>query len=462
MKKLKTLICFAVFAVAMLLSVWAITPLTAYAIDQDYNITIADKDGSTTVGVDITTENYEDVLGDGTVSYDPTTNTLTLNNYVYNGEGLGGDGVPCAITADTPIEGLTIVLVGTNSITVSGGGSAGMAFFGGGGLTVKGNGSLFINAGAYGIVLVESSDGIKIDGGNIHITTTEAMSAGIMALDFVMTSGDLKITASTIGIGTSKIDGICINGGSVEIGTAVGGYAFIYLDNEHATLNPVKPDTSNYVGDYNMTAGVNTNGSDASEFNEGFLTSYKYIKIASVHIHDYGTTWKSDENNHWNECACGDKANKAAHSGGTATCTEKAVCAICNTAYGNTAAHSHGSEWKTDANEHWNECACGDKANKAAHTDSNNDGKCDTCEYQMTNGGGNTETPDNPDNPNNTLDNPNNTPDDPSDDKDGLGAGAIVGIVIGSVAVVGIGGFALFWFVIKKKSFADLIAIFKK
>jgi len=44
----------------------------------------------------------------------------------------------------------------------------------------------------------------------------------------------------------------------------------------------------------------------------------------------------------------------------------------------------------------------------------------------------------------------------------GLGAGAIVGIVIGSVAVVGLGGFSLFWFVIKKKSFADLIAVFKK
>ena len=44
----------------------------------------------------------------------------------------------------------------------------------------------------------------------------------------------------------------------------------------------------------------------------------------------------------------------------------------------------------------------------------------------------------------------------------GLSAGAIVGIVIGSVAVVGIGGFSLLWFVIKKKSFADLIAVFKK
>ena len=123
-------------------------------------------------------------------------------------------------------------------------------------------------------------------------------------------------------------------------------------------------------------------------------------------------------------------------------------------------AHTdYSTAWKTDEGEHWNECACGDKANKAAHTDSNNDGKCDTCEYQMTNGGGNAETPDNP---NNTPDNPNNTPDDPSDDKDGLGAGAIVGIVIGSVAVAGVGGFALFWFVIKKKTWAEFLAILKK
>ena len=109
--------------------------------------------------------------------------------------------------------------------------------------------------------------------------------------------------------------------------------------------------------------------------------------------------------------------------------------------------HDYGSEWKTDANEHWNECACGDKANKAAHTDSTGDGKCDTCEYQMTNGGGNTETPDNPDS---TPDNPNNTPGDPSDDNDGLGTGAIIAIVLGSLAVLG-GGFAVYWFVIRKR-----------
>ena len=45
--------------------------------------------------------------------------------------------------------------------------------------------------------------------------------------------------------------------------------------------------------------------------------------------------------------------------------------------------------------------------------------------------------------------------------KDGLSGGAIAGIVIGSVAVAGIGGFAIFWFAVKKKTFADLIAAIK-
>ena len=45
--------------------------------------------------------------------------------------------------------------------------------------------------------------------------------------------------------------------------------------------------------------------------------------------------------------------------------------------------------------------------------------------------------------------------------KDGLSGGQIAGIVIGSVAVAGIGGFAIFWFAVKKNSFADLIAAIK-
>ena len=46
--------------------------------------------------------------------------------------------------------------------------------------------------------------------------------------------------------------------------------------------------------------------------------------------------------------------------------------------------------------------------------------------------------------------------------KKGLSGGAIAGIVIGSVLLAGIGGFAIYWFAITKKTFADLGVALKK
>ncbi len=45
--------------------------------------------------------------------------------------------------------------------------------------------------------------------------------------------------------------------------------------------------------------------------------------------------------------------------------------------------------------------------------------------------------------------------------KKGLSGGAVAGIVIGSTAVALFGGFAIFWFAVKKKTFADLAAAIK-
>ena len=192
--------------------------------------------------------------------------------------------------------------------------------------------------------------------------------------------------------------------------------------------------------------------------------------MSNEHVHTYGAIPNGkDETNHWKECtdpACPDKAHSKIEVEVHKDNTADNKCDICGADVPVSPpahTHDHGTTWKTDANEHWNECACGDKANKAVHIDDNGDNKCDTCDYAMS-----AHDPDTPDNPNNTPDNPNNpddfnnTPETPNDDMDGLGAGAIIGIVIGSVAVVGVGGFSLFWFVIKKKSWADLLKIFKK
>jgi hypothetical protein len=45
---------------------------------------------------------------------------------------------------------------------------------------------------------------------------------------------------------------------------------------------------------------------------------------------------------------------------------------------------------------------------------------------------------------------------------EGLSGGAIAGIVVGSTVVAGTGGFSLFWFVIKKKSWVELLTSSQK
>ncbi|MBR2894205.1 MAG: S-layer homology domain-containing protein [Oscillospiraceae bacterium] len=59
-----------------------------------------------------------------------------------------------------------------------------------------------------------------------------------------------------------------------------------------------------------------------------------------IPIHDCiaGSEWFYDENNHWNVCAghkdCQEHMNDAAHTGGTATTIERAICSVCGQPYG--------------------------------------------------------------------------------------------------------------------------------
>ena len=70
---------------------------------------------------------------------------------------------------------------------------------------------------------------------------------------------------------------------------------------------------------------------------------------------------------------------------------------------------------------------CGEERTPSKHYSENADGKCDECGESFK-----------------------------------LSGGAIVGIAVGSTTAVGLGVFSLFWFMIKKKKWSDLIGIFKK
>ncbi len=82
--------------------------------------------------------------------------------------------------------------------------------------------------------------------------------------------------------------------------------------------------------------------------------------------------WKFDETDHWKTCsACSTDIEKTAHSGGTATCNAKKTCTVCGEPYGglDTSNHTALSGWKFDETGHWKTCNdCGTIIEKAAHS----------------------------------------------------------------------------------------------
>ena len=120
---------------------------------------------------------------------------------------------------------------------------------------------------------------------------------------------------------------------------------------------------------------------DVAEHNGGQATCQKKAECevcsqeyGELGAHNYGSEWKHDETSHWRECqteGCTAKTDLAEHSGGQATCQQKAECEVCNQEYGEFGAHNYGSEWKHDGTSHWRECqteGCTAKTDVAKHS----------------------------------------------------------------------------------------------
>lgn len=234
------------------------------------------------------------------------------------------------------------------------------------------------------------------------------------------------------------------------------------------------------------------------------------LTIPTNDNHDWNAWVSNGNGTHTRTCKRdSDHKETGTCSGGKATCTSKAVCNVCRTTYGDTAPHDYGelipevpaTTEDFGVKEHKDCKVCGkhfdkdgneitdlriakigthnvivngeskfyshgesvtvtaeekegkvfqgwqDETGKIVSTEKSytftvNGETTLTAVYEDKSSGGGEITP-------------------PAK-KDGLSGGQIAGIVIGSVAVAGIGGFAIFWFAVKKKTFADLITAIKE
>ena len=295
------------------------------------------------------------------------------------------------------------------------------------------------------------------------LATGKGFAAGIVAMQgrALVSGGVLEVLAT----GPVEHEGPATVG--ILMGNAVLVPEFIGADVKLRGNMAIcaAPDLTIYGRDYEIVASANINGSEPVEYNKENIATYKYL-----HIHPFYTvtfnanggtgtmdavenlygTFTIPENSFtapegkqfkgWAYAADGEIISETSFDVHKDIILYAIWEDISATAPDTTPeendpnhTHSYSEDWKQTADEHYKECACGAKQYKGAHIDSNANGSCDVCGYVIT------------------------------ESNDGaLGTGAIIGIVIGSVAVAGTGGFALFWFVIKKKTWADLLAVFKK
>lgn len=143
-------------------------------------------------GVQVTSENKDNLCG-GTVSYEPATHTLSLNNATLDNDTLSDYGIKTIIPST-----LKIRLTGTNSITrTSPAGGMGIAPNSGNSVEITGNGTLKINvsgesydgisAGAdvkisdKAKVIINSEGGLGIAGRMVEIDGATVNSTGLYA-----------------------------------------------------------------------------------------------------------------------------------------------------------------------------------------------------------------------------------------------------------------------------------------
>ncbi len=131
----------------------------------------------------------------------------------------------------------------------------------------------------------------------------------------------------------------------------------------------------------------------------------------------------SDENEHTKmHACCGKEISDEAHSGGQANCLHGELCEYCGVDYGEKTDHVYDNGCDAICN------VCGEITRSLTfHTDDDGNELCDVCATAIP--------------------------------KEGLSGGAISAIATSSTVVAGLGGFSLFWFVIKKKSWAALLKL---
>ena len=211
--------------------------------------------------------------GEGTAFYNADNKTLTLTNATINTGYSYFDGT-CGIYADVP---LTIILVGENTIS-------GMDYgiYGGGNITIEGNGTIAVSAEEAGIF---TRDSLSLNSGTVTATGLGAGSFGVYAGEFTMEEGSALIASG------DQAAIIAFYSCSLPDGYLPDGYSL--QSDDYDTVFTIAKDGSQVIYNYDPTAGTFTLTGAATRVT---LTAPAVVDDGKDDDHDAGSTTESERN----------------------------------------------------------------------------------------------------------------------------------------------------------------------
>ena len=258
-------------------------------------------------GKEVKVAGSDDVFGDGTVSYNPGTRTLTLRDYTYSGAGyyVGDFGFGCIVyKGDEP---LTLNLVGSNALTYTGDDVHGWVVYAASDLIVEGTGSLTVADESTGHdqhpSLQHTSYGIRAGGdltvnsGTVSATAHDLstsyaspFSKGVYCSGVLTVNGgsltghggkvtfteDLSDNRNAVGYsyGIDAYEGIVINGGTVTASS--GGVEGKGPQQFSAQALGAVPECSSTL---TAKASTDTIGENLGVFDSSKLNRYLYFTV---------------------------------------------------------------------------------------------------------------------------------------------------------------------------------------
>lgn len=234
----------------------------------------------------------DDVFGDGKVSYDPNTNTLTLNNYTYSDTGTVRGTTRSALRYEGKEDSLTIELNGTNKIECVADeyNVYGIRVPYAKCLTIKGDGSLEVSS-------KRTSETKNGEGCGIKVGENNSTAAGKLVIEsgtVIARGSDMKSIGRESYNDTSSygvyVYGLVVNGGSL---TAIGGdVTYTECDNTNSRIASSYGILCSYVGEIIVNGGtvtatggnvtINKNQNTSSKANSYGIYGYLVVNGGTV------------------------------------------------------------------------------------------------------------------------------------------------------------------------------------